>query len=269
MFRKVFKYDFIAMGKALLLAPAVWVLTAAAALLVRLMDEKFMSDLIFPEMIAGIAVFFCLAATAVYPFAVLFLCMRRYYNHFYSDEGYLTFTLPVRRETHLLSKTVATCLVMLLALLAEAVSGALFTVLTPNGPMVFREFFSELEGLLTDPRYVPLVFLFCLMLFASLLDGIATLHFSVTQGQIAAKKHKILAAFGIWYLISFIKRMVTQGAGLFLLFSLISYDTAGADAVGRGAMYIYLLLLLLLEAGCFFLLYFWNLKQMKNKLALA
>ena len=269
MFRKVFKYDLAAMGKALVLAPAVWALAVAAALLVRLMDEEFMTALIFPEMIAGIAVFFCMAAVTVFPFAVLFLCMRRYYNHFYTDEGYLTFTLPVRRETHLWSKTVAAFLVCLAALFAEGIAGGLFGLLIPNGPQMIREVLTEVAGLATDPHYLPLVILFCLTLLVTLLGEIVTLEFSVTQGQIAAKKHKILAALGIWYLISFIKRMVSQGAGLVLLFSLLRYDDVGSEAAARGSMYLYLLLLLMLEVICFFVLYFWNLKQMKNKLALA
>ena len=59
------------------------------------------------NVIASIVVFFsyfCMMGLAVLTQVLLFI---RFYRNFFTDEGYLTFTLPVKRETLLNSKVLA------------------------------------------------------------------------------------------------------------------------------------------------------------------
>ena len=132
-----------------------------------------------------------------------------------------------------------------------------------------REALRDLMELSREPRFIPLAVLFLVTMLVTMADGIAALHFSITKGQQVAKKHKILAAFGIWYLISFIKRMATQGVGLCFLFAMMEMDDTSAFSAVSSAMFVYLAMLLVLETACFCVLYFWNQKLIKTRLSLA
>ncbi|MBP5289057.1 MAG: hypothetical protein J6Z79_04200 [Clostridia bacterium] len=264
MFRKVFKYDFRAMGKFLLLAPAIWALNLAAAGLIRLLDLPFMTEYIFPELIAGATVFFCLAAVGFFPVGILILCLRRYYKNFFSDEGYLTFTLPVSRETLLWSKTVSTGAVCVLAGVAELIAGLIFILTIPDGTSFFVELFRDLISAFSEPGFTLFVVLLFFNFVVTLADEIATLHFSITLGHMVAKKHKILAAFGLWYAINFGKRLVTQGFSLLFLFAIFSAPDGALTAL-NGVM----ILFLLLRSGSFTGFYFGNRHLLKTRLALG
>ena len=267
MFRKVCKYDLAAMSKPLVFIPAVWALAVAAALIIRLMNSEAMSQFFVFEMILVIVVFFCAAAVACFPLAVTFICLRRYYTHFFSDEGYLTFTLPVRRETLLWSKTLSSFLVSAVAYVAEAVAGVLFLLFTPGGAQNLREIPEAYGDVFSPENGVPLMILFFFYLVAALFGAYASAYFSVTQGHHLAKKHRVLAAVGIWYGISFVKRLLVNGFSLVFFFAMLRSDSL--LFYNDGATYLFLFFMLSLEAGCFCLFYFWNRHHLKTRLALS
>ena len=58
---------------------------------------------------------FILIAFAIITSIVVFM---RFYKHFFSDEGYLTHTLPVKTSTHMFSKTWSTLLWVIITTVA-------------------------------------------------------------------------------------------------------------------------------------------------------
>jgi hypothetical protein len=182
-----------------------------AALLLRGMIAE-------PEMKSSAAeALFYLAATmflgvyAVVLFGSLFattvILAWRFYTHFFSDEGYLTFTLPVKRSTLLRAKLLnemifyaANVLLILLCLL-------IFFWLAPPAteeypvfnPIVFHSFGKALRMLAPAAGWIVLFLFEGLLCFAALgLFNTCFVDFCFTVGAVIAKKYKLLAGLGIY-----------------------------------------------------------------------
>ena len=120
MFKKCLKYDFRAYGK-------IWLIAAVVVLAIALLGSIGFGSFVFafadmvvtnPEATPDLWFFTQLfigliSLFAIFSSAVVFIlgtelaiCLR-YYNHLFTDQGYLTFTLPVKRSTLFWSKTVS------------------------------------------------------------------------------------------------------------------------------------------------------------------
>lgn len=108
MFGKLLKYDFKYVARIWwMLAVGVLGLSVAASLVFRAIFLNINSNGFFAFLsvlgmfflvVSFIGIFGSLVVTEVLVFV-------RFYKNFYTDEGYLTFTLPVKRSKLLLSKT--------------------------------------------------------------------------------------------------------------------------------------------------------------------
>ena len=152
-----------------------------------------------------LAIVACTAATPL-------LLYWRFYSHFYSDQGYLTFTLPVKRRTLLLSKVyneliwhVAQGLLLifcicLICLIAPPATQE-YPVINPVAFQFIGELFSLLGamfGLITAIVVLEIV----LAILVSTLFQICLVHFCITIGAVIAKKMKLLAGIGIYYAVN-------------------------------------------------------------------
>ena len=72
-------------------------------------------------------------------FIALFIVMQRYYKNFFSDEGYLTFTLPVKTGHLLGSKVISAVLWMLFVLLCTIIGVAIIAIFGSSAPLSTRE----------------------------------------------------------------------------------------------------------------------------------
>jgi len=149
-------------------------------------------------------------AVAVYSVAPYLIVLYRYYQNFFTDEGYLTFTLPVKRYTLFNSKlltalifNVSTALVVFVSFLiafgiAPELNDGSGTMLTPVFKVIgdiFELFFMFGNGWAVG--YIILGVLIYIMssVFSSLL-----VYACVTIGCIVAQKMKILVAVLVFYL---------------------------------------------------------------------
>lgn len=144
----------------------------------------------------------------------------RFYKNFFSDEGYLTFTLPVSRKQLLLSKLcnsmiwiianlllVVLCIGIILFLCPcenmigdgylvigeKAPSNMLSYVLSNIGNMI-KETFNDI-GIWAAIYSILIVVAFLFSIAASELF----MYLCITVAAVIAKKHKVLAAIGIIY----------------------------------------------------------------------
>jgi len=106
MLLKALKYDFRSILK-------IWTIITVAILLVSILcgsalryiiDDSLNDSAAFLSPLAVIVLVLSVFALMAYMIAPSILLYVRYYKNFYTDEGYLTFTLPVGRETLFLSK---------------------------------------------------------------------------------------------------------------------------------------------------------------------
>ena len=157
-------------------------------------------------MVFGISVF-VLCAFAV---MAIFFTVARFYKNLFTDEGYLTFTLPVNTSTIIMSKFWATVLWLAIAVVA-IVACILIYVSFGNAPRgevfntaFYKDFGDMLKVVMNKLDFSDALFLseavVCGIL--QIAHGVFMLFLAVTIGSIVAKKHKILASVGFYYIIN-------------------------------------------------------------------
>ena len=289
MFKKCLKYDLRAVWKVWwILAVSVTGLCIVGSLGLRFfiqnvsMGEEPVST---PIMIGSIfaMLLFIASIIALIAFVVVtfILVYYRYYKNLFTDEGYLTFTLPVRRQTLYLSKTL-NALIWEVASVVVVVLNVLFALLVvpPSAdglinPVAYRglsEFLQELwEVAGTWTLVFGLEVLILLLLYGLFFCGLVQM--CVTIGSVVAKKHKLLAAVGIYYLVNMVLSFITQFVSLFgmagLVESMVYLMENHSFHVCMGIISLALLLGCVMLAVVAMILHFITLGQLERKLNLA
>lgn len=158
------------------------------------------------SMTAMLAVTLSLAASVFY-------VLWRYYRSRFTEEGYLTYTLPVNNHQLMLSSILASVLEILLVGLATVAAMAMaFGIFAAGLP--WNEVDSTSWGLLWSrwgellDSLRPVASDVLLVLLNMVLMGLATLltlMLAVTIGATAAKKHPILLAIAVYYGLSLVR----------------------------------------------------------------
>lgn len=226
MFSKCLKYELRAVWKIICIASAALIgFSIVSSVTVRLLYNAAEKD---PEGIVGgiasivsVLMFFLAVITvSAYLLITAIVCIVRFYKHFFSDEGYLTFTLPVSRGTLYLAKAVNALIWDVASVVSIVISLGIAAVILK--PLADMDTFEELVRVFGDiPSYrdlteafqrwlVPILLAFVLLLLACAVLSTGFTYFCVTAGSVLAKKHKILAAFGIFYGVNFVSSILGQ-----------------------------------------------------------
>ena len=189
---------------------------------------------------------------ALFAYAVLaiFISISRYYKNFFSDEGYLTFTLPVKSSTLIFSKLWATLLWTLISGAVVAVCILIYVTFggAPIGKVINVEFYETLgeamrlilKGLFTELDISDAFILAeaVVLGFISMVYGMLSLFLAITIGSIVAKKHKILASIGFYYLIHTAISTVTM-----VFMTIISFNTVNISTYASYELVLHLYLI--------------------------
>lgn len=153
----------------------------------------------------------------------------RYYKSMFTDEGYLTHTLPVSARELLLNKVITMSAWNLITAAGVIVSlmifgGVAVLALKPLDSEFSRDVIralAELPGLFTDPSLSGFQ-TFCasliLMMFTSAFSGTMILIGAITLGQMV-RKHRILGAIGAYFAINGVVQMVNTVVMMPLMFN--------------------------------------------------
>ncbi len=153
------------------------------------------------------------------------MIIRRFYTSFFTDEGYLSFTLPVTVTEHILSKFVVAAVWQFLAGVVSLIAMAL----VGGGALLgygFHEGFAEGFALVWDEMsfafsevgmglgasnafFVTFFILLILTVIISVGSSIFLLYFSISLGCMLAKKHRVLAGIASYYVITTAFSMVS------------------------------------------------------------
>lgn len=139
--------------------------------------------------------------------AAVILLLSRFYRSRFTDEGYLTFTLPVNTHEVLLSSLASSLLCLILTAVVLVGSFALLCLIGISGDPDFWEWFWEIPKALSaalqrsDINVAAVLAELVFSAVATCLWQITCLMLAISVGALIAKKHKILAAVGIYYLI--------------------------------------------------------------------
>lgn len=219
--------------------------------------------------------FFSVVAISLYVIAVQFILLYRFYKNKFTDEGYLTFTLPVK-TTHIFWSSFLNMLLWLLISVAVVVLIVFMVVLfgTAESGLIHKDIFTVFEQIiyffveadwniiLKETGGAAYLVIMGLTVLVSPLYALSVPMCCITIGAVLAKKHKILASFGVYYGVNFVVGIITSVASLLptLLFlsseSMVAYNTATAA--------IQLVITTALTLGSYFL----TIHLMKHKLNL-
>ena len=214
MFAKLLKHEWKSTGTLLGIlsvgALGIGVLAAVVLRLLVVYGEGIMdsdSPLVLLIPMLGIMLFFLFVALIAYSVGTQIFLLIRFYRNKFTDEGYLTFTLPVNSHQIFLSSAlyiliwqiisglVVFTAISIAVLFGTATDGIINTESLRYFDFTFSEFMLVF-GEDTYEGYLPLSFL------KTLVAGLAStviMMASVTVGAVVAKRHKLLAAIGIYY----------------------------------------------------------------------
>lgn len=281
MFSKLLKHEWrasrgllgllslMALGVGILATVALRVLTSFSEQMMNSDNPLVMMALLSIEMILPAAVL----TVCIYAVAVLVLLLYRFYKNKFTDEGYLTFTLPVT-PTQIYWSSLVNMLIWRLISIAVVVAAGLMVVLIGTAEYGFinmdvlrgmSDVWYGLTALLQklNSRETAALVLYAISGLVSLLSGLMIPMACVTLGASLAKKHKILAAFGLYYGVN-----VVVG----ILSSVLMFVPTLMLSIQNNTDYIMVVsaaISLLLTAGLTVGGYFTTIGLMKHKLNLA
>ena len=227
MLKKCLKYDFKAPFRLWLIFSIIFMSIAVVSgfALSGLDSENGILTLL-----SGLSILPGYFAVIAYPMAIIIILIARCYTSFFTDEGYLTFTLPVRRRTLLHSKLISAWCYMTATLIVVAIG-----LLTAFGIMSLigktnelGEFFSmigtSLSGLVSDGGFHG-VMVIVTSLLAALLSGVYSLiwaYFCIVFGAMLAKRLKLLSVILTFYIGEMIISTIASIVGIFGMFTLVA-----------------------------------------------
>ena len=165
-------------------------------------------------------------ALVIYAAGIQFYLLFRFYKSRFTDEGYLTFTLPASNRSIFLSSYANTLLWEFIAMATVFASVGIAVLIGCIGNVdgewqevfyVFREFRDIYASVGLDGM-MAIQIVGAVLSYAS---GVMVMMGSITVGAVVAKKHKILAAIGIYYGQSVVMSIISGVIQIFASFSML------------------------------------------------
>lgn len=280
MLKKLFKYEWKAFWKV---PTAINVFLGIMTFIgiISLASPFWELDIRGIEIMLGLAVFFYILAIAAGSIGVTIAITARYYKNIYTDEGYLTNTLPVTARQIILSKLFVGVIWSFIT--GAAVSISVFSLiytasLSYSDVNIFYEFWQDFPEFLRFFReeakisFFLFAFLGLIYLVLSTALSILKLYTAIALGQLFSR-HKVAGAV-MWYIgeyvvfeiiTSFLRGIPSYSNGLFSFFFSygISYYNSNSYSVLL-SMLIAIGFCLAICAG----LYFLTEHMLKNRLNL-
>lgn len=214
MLGKLLKYDTKSLSKLIFpLSLATLLATGLGCGLLAFMNTFAANDQgetvisVIVNMSCGMMIFFCVLVLIAFGIANQIVLIQRYFSSFFTDEGYLTFTLPVSTHSLLISKTVSAVLFSFYACVIEfvcIVAYILTSISCYDGieaigqiPQQILEMISSKYGI----DYISMFVTYCALFFVGQAVSVMIIYLSFTIGSIIVNKYRVLAGIGIYLLI--------------------------------------------------------------------
>ena len=199
-----------------------------------------------------------------YAYGTLILLLYRFYKNKFTDEGYLTFTLPVNSHQIFLSSGLNMLIWVAVAVVVLFVD--IFVILlfgTARTGIINIEVLRGIPKFFQDLAAEDVVYLLTggLSGIVSAVNSLVMIMTSTTIGAVLAKKHKILAAIGIYYGISTVMGIVY---GVVSILTIAVLEGVAGDVILSTPYLCQMVLNIPLILGGYFL----STHLMKNKLNL-
>ena len=187
MLRKLMKYDFLAMSKILFpIYIAMFVMTAIFSFMVKFNLDK------------GLVYGLCTALYVAAIFTSIFGTMRsvivRFNSGLLNDEGYLSFSLPVKTSTHIIAKVLNAIIWSIMEGLALFIMGLIGALILGSIQEVATFFYEVLKLLRIENIELILSLLrVLLILVLGLISSICLVYLAIAIGHLVGKQKLIVA----------------------------------------------------------------------------
>ena len=213
MLKKVLKYDLKSIYK-------YWWIGAIACFALSLLGSFGISFLnsgkeipVPIEIFSYISIFLTIVGYMAFIFLAQVLVFVRYYKNFFSDEGYLTFTLPVKRITQLNSKLIMGTTTYISTFLTCLLCGGMMLLIGFRNEIFTKETYEAIidgwnefkEIVLLDITALDIVLLIIILLSLIIISILAVMlsnqfmFLCISVGATISKKAKIVSAIGIYF----------------------------------------------------------------------
>lgn len=246
MLKKCFKYDFRSVFK-------IWWIAAVTLIGISVVTGFAVKNLSIHASDPDRVFIFETTMIFIYYFSVVaigiltsvLLCIR-FYSNFFSDEGYLTFTLPVKRNVLFGSKILSGFVFQLMSAAVIVTSVVIIASIVPAGDGVhlnaLTEFIADVaEFVRTTPTnelvwYIIYAAELLVIAFLLMLSGTLLLYMLITLGSAVVKKLKVVATIGFLvganYVISAVLIPTVMAFDLWLRAGLYLFDTTLSQTAG-------------------------------------
>ena len=274
MLKKLLKYDLKTVLKYWWIAAlSSFVLSFAGGWSISVfMNEKELPPALY--IVATIVSIVAILGIVIFYFATAVFIYTRFYKNFFTDEGYLTFTLPVKRTQLLNSKLITSLIANSMTVLVIFIDGIIavcigLAAFFPSKEQLYT-FWNDMGVEIIDSVGFYLIVYFIEAVLLILLCGLLATLFvfcCITVASIIAKKAKIITAIGIYYLASSIFSSLLS---IFWLFGInsISYwlDSIPSNYVHPVLTLLLLLVIFFVGILCvaFYSLQYWMLDRKLN-----
>lgn len=227
MLRKLIKHEFRALSRILL---PIHILLLLVCVCGRFMFQAS-AAMELPNAIIIISFVFFISILIVVPSITSILVVVRYYKSLYTDEGYLTLTLPVTRGQLLFSKGLVACIWSILDFVI-VIGGCAIIILIPQITQNSGEILADLEkGLEMSPS----LFFWSTVAISAIgcIGNVALYYFSVSIGQLLSS-HRVIGAVIAYFALSTLASVLM----LILMFA-VGYDpffSVSSDAIAAAAL---------------------------------
>ena len=205
MVKKLFKHEFHFYGRIMAIVYAILLTVSVATRII----VHFESDTTAYEIIRAFTyITYVVSAMATFFFAFV-MGIVRFYKNMFTSEGYLTHTLPVTANQHIMVKTVtAVCVnwtstIMVLLSFVIIIPADHWNTMWKDLGLVLGEVFGYLK---VDAILIAVEY-FILLVLASF-SGIMLYYTCISLGQLF-KKNRILAAVGVYFAYYILTQIVS------------------------------------------------------------
>jgi len=216
MVKKLFRYEIAAWLKTMLPIELIVLGTACVNRIMQLFEvESTVFDVVFTSSVILLCVTIFVSCIAVFVLAI-----KRFHNNLFSFEGYLTMSLPITAEQHIIVKLLTTLLfdviTRICAFLAFAIvtSGDAFVECMKAFGYLFNKFNEALEnnlGWFTIEAFFAILFLS--------IKGILLFYLCISLGQ-TARKNRVAASVGIFFGYYFLMQILGTIFSVFLFIAM-------------------------------------------------
>ena len=228
MIRKRLKYDIKATARYLLPLYAISLAISLVNGFVNPFDiienaQGFSLQLLISVLLVivlFIMIFVMLAGTTI-------MQIQRFQQNLLADEGYLSFTLPVKAWQHILSKLITSLIWVALCIIVMILNFLIVARVSIASLLdTFHEVLNEMEVALGSGGYIALIIY---LLFAILLIFM-TLYNALTIGH-HFQNHKIIASFITFFVFYFVTQLLLVAASIvYMLITFGSFDNIPMQA---------------------------------------